>query len=143
MNSEELKAATERLQRWDAGELPSKIYPAASDPIESANNDAWDVARAYMKRMNADAAERIEREKSIDEEWLRPRGVVVRDDAGGFGVEFCDGATAVIERNHQSRNASPSTIVHVRRGGNRFSVTASTRGQLLDLLRWLGAEGGR
>ena len=70
MNGEELKVADERLQRWDAGEPPSKIYPTATDPIESANNDAWDLARAYVKQMNADAAERAERERFADDEWL-------------------------------------------------------------------------
>jgi hypothetical protein len=48
-----LSDAAERLQRWDAGEPPSSIYHC-DDPIEAANNDAWDLAREYRKRLAAE-----------------------------------------------------------------------------------------
>jgi len=132
MTGEELKAVAERMKRWDAGERPSSIYPHAEDTLRAADNDAWDLARAYVRRMNADEAELAEREKPIDEEWLRSLtcgewldedGLWYVEDEDSIGriVEYFDGPPCwYILGERIWRDAEP------------------TRGQLLDLLRALG-----
>ena len=54
ITNEELKAAAERLRRWDAGEKPSAIYPHHQNPLEAADSDAWDLSRECRKRLAAD-----------------------------------------------------------------------------------------
>jgi hypothetical protein len=132
--NDELKAAAARLVQWDSGERPSKIYPDSHDPIEAANNDAWDLARAHMKQMSADETDRAEREKPIDEEWLRSLACgewldedvlwyVEDEDSIGRIVEYCDGPHFwYILGERIWRDAEP------------------TRGQLIALLSALGIE---
>lgn len=66
--------AVARIRMWDASIPPSRIYPGVADPIEAANNDAWDAARWLGQRLADGAAERQERAKPITAEWLESIG---------------------------------------------------------------------
>ena len=140
MNSEELKAAAERLKRWDAGERPSTIYLDATDPIEAANNDAWDLARAFVKRMNADASDRIERAKPIDEAWLRSiANECERESDGEIAAWFDTSLNQISLSKPPSSDSWNVSVMDTMDGDESASIPSiTTRGQLLDLLRAIG-----
>jgi hypothetical protein len=93
MTTDEIKAAAERLRRWDAGERASAIYPHPHDPIESANNDAWDLAREYRKRLAADERQAAEDAEPITHAWLVASGW--KDDGNEIASTKAGRLTAV------------------------------------------------
>jgi hypothetical protein len=116
MSDEELKAAAE-LWRFD----------------KTAKSAAYMLADAMCARIEADAAERAEREKPIDEEWLL---------SIGFRLH------ATIEHQTYIGDGVFNCLLMVSRTGTGFYIHGTrvcsdlprpnTRGQLLDLLRALG-----
>ena len=125
MTSEsDIEAAAERLidRGWDYANCPDQWGEC---------NDARVLAQAYLDRLSADRAERDERARPIDAEWL----------SSIFDEEF--------DEAFSSRSIMLGVLVPAcgRRGwtwvvGDVHVATVTTRGQLLDLLRVLkgGAE---
>ena len=73
MNVNEIKAAAER---WGS-KRKADLYPAEETMYELPRQRVLDMERLAdwaVDRMAADEAERIEREKPIDEAWLRSMG---------------------------------------------------------------------
>lgn len=133
---ETIEAAAARLRMWDIGMAPSKIY-GDGDPIEAANNDAWDLARAYLDRLASDRAEREERARPIDAEWL----VSI-----GFSEAGINGWSMLLQPTHDGCAVCELFLSHdgdigILQDDDHVVLTsiptASKRGQLLDLLRVL------
>lgn len=72
--AKELQEAIARLRRWDAGEAPTAIY-GLEDTFELAHNDAWDIARAYIRELDSEVQQEIEGRQPLSVAWLKSVGL--------------------------------------------------------------------
>lgn len=73
--AKKLRDAISRLRRWDAGEAPSAIYTGPQDLFEQADNDAWDIARAYIRELDAEEQRKIAGAAAISVDWCKSVGL--------------------------------------------------------------------
>lgn len=101
------------------------------------------LAKWAVVELDRRDAERAERLRSIDIDWLSTLGESIRDDKNAFGVRINENCTAVIYSPTAILSAlkqGPLTLVHVTVGRDRLSVDVKTRGELLDWAKM--AKGG-
>ena len=126
ISEQEAREAAARIVAYDTGTPLSRVYLHVTDPIEAANNDAWDLARQHIKELARREAERVERAKPIDAEWCLVNGAC---DCGSH-MRFL-----VNELHLLWHKASEITRLNGTPLGAR-----KTRGQLLDLLAALKGD---
>ena len=130
--NDELKAAAKRYSDWRDGDLSGNDRAAYYEDQYTTDADALcDWAASHIA---ADEAERAEREKPIDEEWLR--------SLSGGEWNWCFSRGAMSLRVWRSRNFASGWgwSISDKDDGYEDVHPLSTRGQLLDLLRALGVE---
>jgi hypothetical protein len=135
MNDDELKAAVSRyMKSWDA--FMNRDMTASE--LMQHHIDERAIAKAYLARVDADEAERAEREKPIDEDWLLSIGFELSREGLPFHLEI----EGFFKR-------SPANLVppgktywdwKLEPPASNLLGVFDGRGQLLDLLRALGVE---
>ena len=132
ISEQEAREAAARIVAYDTGTPLSRVYLHVTDPIEAANNDAWDLARQHIKELARREAERVELGKPIDAEWLESIGAYHEwnhgGDAGWYGLEIDDDEWLSVS------GATGFTRIVMCDGVKQIERRFDTRGQLLDLL---------
>lgn len=126
ISEQEAKEAAARIVAYETGTPLSRVYLHAIDPIEAANNDAWDLARLYMRELARRESERVERAKPIDAEWCVANGAVNVDGCNMFRWMLKVVRVDWDEHNGTTIDGTDFNWV--------FLPSIKTRGQLLDLL---------
>jgi hypothetical protein len=154
--NDELKAAAERLQAFIRKHDPGQCRMLSEG--HSCQCLLCDVSRlggAAMARLVADKAERAEREKPIDDEWLRSTGWKQWDDRDDIysGELYCTfgewlgwetrltfhlGCIESVRMTNDDELSGVSAEAVILLGEPCSKSKPVTRGQLLDLLRALG-----
>jgi hypothetical protein len=146
MNDDELKAAAFRRAeylRWLADGIGDDgafdWYEGAVDELDKQILSAWAI-----DRIAADEAERAEREKPIDEEWLRSIGWRYRVSRSGE-KSLCHRLEQLWGDDHWIEWDSRAPVLCRLINDGDYPLVSwvglpqiNTRGQLLDLLRALG-----
>jgi hypothetical protein len=144
MNNDELKAAAFRRAeylRWLADGIGDDgafdWYEGVVAELDKQILSAWAI-----DRLTADEAERAEREKPIDEEWLRSLANECEQEADGEIAAWFDTSLNQISLSKPLSSDSWNVSVMDTTDGDESASLPSiaTRGQLLDLLRALGVE---
>ena len=128
-----LRSIAKRYEASYAAFFQREMTPAE---LVEHHIDERALARWAVSELARRDAEQAERERPIDEEWLRSKWPVVRNDATGFGVNVGIG-NVILDR---LPNSSGNACVNLSKKNvvlDRCCVVLVTRGQLLDLLNAL------
>ena len=135
----EIEAAAERMARISDWSNPAEVY-GGEDYSHDYSADCATLCQWAVARLAADRAERKERERPIDHEWMIER----------FGVPSCESAIRGRYWSFKAIDRWASAEVHMSIRGSWFAsmcqdddvvvLKLATRGRLLDLLAAIVVE---
>jgi hypothetical protein len=140
MNAKQLKAAAERMARILDWANPGEVY-GGQDYTQDYSADCATLCKWAVARLAADEAERAERDKPIDEEWLSTIAHDYETDDRNVSAWFDSTLNQLSVSRHRPRGLWQVSIMDDSGDDDEVLLpVATTRGQLLDLLRALGVE---